>query len=320
MRKIRIVQIGANSHSHSNEIFKCLQKQTELFEIAGIVLPENERQRLPNKVKDMDGHRELSLQAALSDPEIEAVIIETDEIYLTKYALLAARAGKHIHMEKPGGHSLAEFEQLVKTAQHTGKVFHTGYMYRYNPSIQDLVQKVKRGELGEILSVEAQMSCLHTEETQRWVNEFPGGMMFFLGCHLTDLLLQLQGEPETITPFEELAVFTYKNGTSFIKTSARELGGFHRRQLVVTGTKGTVEIKPLETCLDDKIYTTKRTCLDQNWHAVGEKADSSPFDRYEAMMAAFAAYVRGDEINPYTPEYELALYKTILQTCKEEKT
>ena len=43
-------------------------------------------------------------------------------------------------------------------------------------------------------------------------------------------------------------------------------------------------------------------------------------DRYEAMMAAFAAYVRGDEINPYTPEYELALYKTILQTCKEEKT
>ena len=183
MRKIRVVQIGVNSHSHSGEIFKTLKKQSDLFEIAGVVLPENERQRIPNKAEVLSGYPELTLEQVLEDPTIEAVVIETDEIYLTKYALLAAKAGKHIHMEKPGGLGLTEFEELVKTVQQTAKVFHTGYMYRYNPSIQELLQKVKRGELGEIISVEAQMSCLHTDETQRWVNEFPGGMMFFLGCH-----------------------------------------------------------------------------------------------------------------------------------------
>ena len=159
------------------------------------------------------------------------------------------------------------------------------------------------------------MSCLHTEQTQRWVNEFPGGMMFFLGCHLTDLILQLQGEPKQITAFPEMAVFTYENGTSLAKTSARERGGFHRRQLVVTGTEGTVEIKPLETCVEDKIYTTTRTCTDKDWHAVGVTEDSPLCDRYETMLAAFASYVRGDKTNPYTPDYELTLYKTILQTC-----
>jgi len=315
MRKIKVVQIGVNSHSHSNEIFKCLQKQTELFEIAGVVLPENERQRLPQKVKDLGCDKELSLEEVLCDPEIEAVVIETDEIYLTKYALLAAKAGKHIHMEKPGGLSLADFEELIETVKRTGKVFHTGYMYRYNPYISDLLRKVKRGELGEITSVEAQMSCLHTEDTQRWVNEFPGGMMFFLGCHLTDLILRLQGVPERVVPLGEMAVFTYGNGVSFIKTSARELGGFNRRQLVVTGTKGTVEIKPLETCVGDKIYTTRSECFGTDWHAKGQLSQSELIDRYEAMMAAFADYVRGDEDNPYTPEYELLLYKTILQTC-----
>ena len=43
--------------------------------------------------------------------------METDEIYCTKYALLAAKAGKHIHMEKPGGLELADFEELIATVK-----------------------------------------------------------------------------------------------------------------------------------------------------------------------------------------------------------
>jgi len=35
------------------------------------------------------------------------------------------------------------------------------------------------------------------------------------------------------------------------------------------------------------------------------------------MMAAFAAYVRGETENPYTLDYELELYKTILKACGE---
>lgn len=316
MRKIKVVQIGVNSHSHSGEIFNTLKK-SECFEIVGVVLPEKERERIPQKTAVLEGYPELSLEQALSNPAIEAAVVETDEIYLTKYALAAAKAGKHIHMEKPGGFSLTEFEELIHAVKKTGKVFHTGYMYRYNPAICDLLKKVKNGELGQIISVEAQMSCLHTEHTQRWINAFAGGMMFFLGCHLTDLVLQLQGEPEAVTPFGEMAVFTYKNGASFVKTGARELGGFHRRQLVVTGTNGTVEIKPLETCVEDKIYTTTRTCMERDWHAVGQIEESPLCDRYEPMLAAFAAYIRGEKENPFTPDYELTLFKTILKTCKE---
>ena len=37
------------------------------------------------------------------------------------------------------------------------------------------------------------------------------------------------------------------------------------------------------------------------------------------MMAAFAAMVRGECENPYTYDYELELYKTILMACEEGK-
>lgn len=71
-------------------------------------------------------------------------------------------------------------------------------MYRYNPFVKELLQKVKNGELGDIISVEAQMNCMHSVNTRQWLANFPGGMMFFLGCHLIDLILQIQGMPERI--------------------------------------------------------------------------------------------------------------------------
>ena len=89
----------------------------------------------------------------MNDPTIEAVAVETDEIYATKYALIAAQHGKHVHMEKPGGRELADFEKLAAVIQSSGQVFHTGYMYRYNPAVQSLMEKVRAGELGDIISV-----------------------------------------------------------------------------------------------------------------------------------------------------------------------
>jgi len=42
---------------------------------------------------------------------------------------------------------------------------------------------------------------------------------------------------------------------------------------------------------------------------------SEPFQRYESMMLAFGAMVRGEIQNPYSLDYELALFRTILQCC-----
>ena len=328
MKPIRIAQIGVNTHSHGPQIFNTLKKYPDCFEIAGYVLPEGERERLPEKMKHFDGYPELTLEEVLKDPSIEAVTVETDEIYLTKYAQMATEAGKHIHMEKPGGADLAEFEKLIETIRKTGKVFHTGYMYRYNPTIQNLIQRVRAGDLGEIISVEAQMSCYHLLWVRNWLKELPAGMMFFLGCHLVDLILQIQGMPERVIPLNRttgyegvestdfgMAVFEYENGVSFAKATDIERGGYLRRQLVVTGTKETVEIRPLEVGPEAGQHCEMRRVTDTAWSADGEFVPSETQGRYDGMILAFADYVRGVKENPYTLDYELDLYKTVLKTC-----
>ena len=91
-----------------------------------------------------------------------------------------------------------------------------------------------------------------------------------------------------------------------------------RRQLVICGEKGTIEIKPLEALGEDNLnYTIMNESYDPAWHKDWESSRSVPYHRYKAMMENFAELVRGKE-NPYTYDYELGLYELIMRSCGVE--
>ena len=174
------------------------------------------------------------------------------------------------------------------------------------------------------------MSCTHTPDIREWLATFRGGMMFFLGCHLIDLIYQIQGEPDEVIPLNcstgidgihtedyGMAVFKYRNGVSFAKTCDTERGGFSRRQLVICGEKGTIEIKPLEALTDNGQYTVSNEYFDSNWFKPWVTTESEVHDRYDGMLYNFAELVNGKE-NPYNYDYELALYKLVLRACGKE--
>lgn len=331
MKKIKVAQIGTSAYSHGTFIWESMIRQPDVFDIVGYAFPENEREKFPQQAKSFDGYRQMTVDEILNDPEIEAVVVETEEIYLTKYALMVAKAGKHLHMEKPGGTSLADFQELIRILKEKKLAFTTGYMYRFNPAVRAALEKVKSGELGKIYSVEAQMSCKHDVAFRRWLKCFPGGMMFFLGCHLVDIIYQIQGEPDEILPlscstgFEDtdaadigMAVFKYKNGVSFAKTTPCERGGFLRRQLVICGENGTIEIRPLEYGLPkDMQYAVTHECFSKVWQAEWSEEKTEEYNRYDGMMRNFAEIVRGKE-NPYPYDYELKLYELVLKACGKD--
>lgn len=329
MKKVKIAQIGTSRNSHGSEIWKSLTKQNDIFEVCGYAMPENEKEKFMERLDVFEGYPELTVEEILTNPEIEAVAIETEEIFLTKYAKMAAEHKKHIHMEKPGGIELSDFENLIEIVKRNKTVFQTGYMYRFNPYIIELKEQIKNGELGDIISVEAQMNCIHPKNVRDWLGNFPGGMMFFLGCHLVDLILSIQGQPEKIIPLNKcsfvddvtsldfgMVVFEYKNGISFAKTSAVEIGGFERRQIVVSGTKKTIELKPLEWNNDSEDNITSKSIYEnENWHIASSKQQSKSYKRYDSMMRNFGEMVRGEKENQWDYDYELELYKTILKAC-----
>ena len=331
MKQIKVAQIGTK-HVHGRSIFASMKHQPALFQILGVAEPDPDRAYFLRECPTYQDQPAYSVEELLNLPGLQAVTIETDEPKLSKYAIMAAEKGLHIHMDKPGGTDPVEFRKLIRTVKEKGVTLSLGYMYRYNPMVQELLAQVKAGEFGDILSVEAQMNCLSSLPYREMLNAMPGGQMFFLGCHLVDMILQIQGQPERIIPLNRktrtdgvdawdfgMAAFCYPTGVSFAKTCACEIGGFGRRQLVVVGTEKTVELKPLEMTVPGQgIYTEKTEYAVKAWTDLGEHFKTPIFNRYDTMMAEFAAYVRGEKTNPYTPEYELELYKTVLRACGAE--
>lgn len=337
MRKVRIAQIGVG-HDHSSRVLKSMRNQPEIFDIAGYAFTEKEDMHVPvagdinegyRFMQYFDGLKRLSIEEIMADDTIEAVVIETEEAELFKYSLMAAEHKKHIHMDKPGGFSPEEYEKVLNLVKENGTVFHTGYMYRYNPFIRQLIEDVRRGELGEIINVYADMSCPHNAHKREWIGALPGGMMFFLGCHMVDLVLQLQGEPEEIIPLNcstekdgvkgydlGMAAFRYPHGVSVVKSNASEIGGFVCRKLIVCGTKKTVKLEPLEEYTGEIIRSKRVTYCSEDWLDEGEKDISEGYTRFEGMMKAFAEMVSGERENPYTHEYELMLFTTLMKCCK----
>ncbi len=336
MRKIRIVQIGLG-HDHACPIFDSLLNNTDVFEVVGFAVPESEEKDFEDKVKIYRDEKKVpmfTVEEALSIEGLDGAVIETEEINLVKYAQMAALKGLHIHMDKPGGINLAEFEELVSTVKEKNLTFSLGYMYRFNPKIIEAKEKIKRGDLGEIYSVEAHMDCEHIKEKRQWLEAFPGGMMFFLGCHLVDLIYSIQGEPDKVIPMSTstnsggvtakdygFAVFEYPNGISFTKTCAHECGGFMRRQLVIAGTKGTIEIKPIEYLAEDGknwLCNMREVGESEGWDVPGKLTTSELYPRYDGMLINFAKIVCGEKENEFTYDYELSLYKLLLKACGEE--
>ena len=332
MKPIKIAQIGMCRYIHGPQVFEALKNHPELFELVGYALVEDERETCAHRMQCFEGFRELTLEEILNDPTIEAVTVETDEIHLTQYAQMAVDAGKHVFMDKPGSPSLPAFERLIESVKKSGRVFQTGYMYRYNPLVSHAVQAAKNGELGTVYCTEAHMSRFEDREKRKWLADFRGGMMFYLGCHLIDLVLQIQGMPERVIPCHTstgidgvesedmtLAVLQYPHGVSIIRVAAVEVGGFARRQLVICGSKRTLEIKPLEIIAPkrNEVWSAQTDrFFDVRGKDRGEETVAcEAFERYGVMMRAFAKAVRGEAENPYTPDYELQLFKLILQCC-----
>ena len=233
-------------------------------------------------------------------------------------------AGKHVHLDKPAG-DLKEYKYILDTARANGLVVQLGYMYRYNPAVVKCLELINEGALGEIYSINAEMSTNHPSEYRTWLKNFGGGIMYILGSHLVDLIVYMLGKPDKITSFlkntqrdgvdvedNNLAVLEYGNTLARIFVSSVEVNGFGRRQLVVSGSKGTVNICPLERPITLTFSNTEIANKTYEDCKITIPFDDNTADgRYDEMMKDFYAYVLGEKENPYTYEHDYLVQKVI---------
>ena len=297
-KPVRIGFLGA-SHSHGDGKIQ-IAAASEDFKIVGLwdddvkVRQKYESQGLAISKPDQ----------LLQDPSIDVIAVEGPVADHARDGLRVVRAGKHLHLEKPPALDVESLRTILGVASSKGLVVQQGYMWRYHPGINRMLEAARRGWLGDIHLVQAAMHKTLSADSRPELAQFRGGQMFELGPHVIDPLVRLLGRPNRVTPYlkkhgefddtladNTIAVFEYSGALGLVTGAALAANGSRYRSFEVHGTNGVATLRPIEA--PKLVFNLAEAAgpYPKGPHQV----DLPPYKRYEGDMAALASAARGEK-------------------------
>jgi predicted dehydrogenase len=320
--RLGIGQIGT-VHAHAAGKLQTVRDLPEIWTVAGWVEADARRAEAMSRVKAYAGLRRLEESELLANRDVKVVIVETAVEDACATALRALRAGKHVHLDKPGALNHAEFKSMRLEAEQRGLTVQMGYMLRYNPGFEFLFDVVRQGWIGEILEIEASMSKKSGDAERAAIGALPGGAMFELGCHPIDVILTLLGKPARVlassTPTQrdgvkdnQLAVLEYPRASATVRINVSDPFGGERRRFMVGGTEGTLELLPMESGRGTLWLTRERGRFKRGKQALALPATGG---RYKGEFIDLAPVVRGEKPLAWNASHDVAVHETVLRAA-----
>lgn len=146
-------------------------------------------------VRGYTDHREL-----LADPSVDAVLVATPHHQHTDVVIDAARAGKHILLEKPMAPTLAECDRIIDAAAGAGVKLMIGHVFRFVRPYRVVHDLLQKGAVGELVYGVGTMEKNWNYASRRpWHLDraLGGGVMLTAGMHTLDVLTWLVGSRVT---------------------------------------------------------------------------------------------------------------------------
>ena len=144
----------------------------------------------------------------LNDKNIDAIVLATPHSQHAAEIVAAARASKHVFVEKPFTLTRRDAEHAIAACREAGITLHVGFNRRYAPAYVEMQARIAAGEIGTLRHVEAHFSGPPSYQTEpgNWRSnqiESPGGAMTARGVHVLDSMLHLAGPVASVFAFSE---------------------------------------------------------------------------------------------------------------------
>jgi len=289
------------------------------------------------KAEDFCKERKIELRddldGILNDRGIDAVVYTTPHSQHEEHVKRAARAGKHIYVEKPFTLTVASAWAALDAVKKAGVVLGIDYQRRFHPSIGEIRNRVKDGRLGTIGFCIAEATApgglfLPKESWRTNPEETPVGAMTGIGVHLVDGFIDLCGQIDEVycvntrraAPLVDdttTVVMKHKNGvTSTILCSIASAPNY---RVAVYGTRGLAET--------DRNLEAFRfiPAPDKPGHlppAQPEIIEHQGINPVKAGLEAFAAAIRGDAPFPISADqiiHGVAVFEAIVKSVATGK-
>lgn len=182
--KLAIVGCGGQGGWHRDHALK-----SDVVELVGIRDIDPKKEEL---ARSMGVHVYESLEAVLSDPQVELVTVATPNDSHKEIVIQALQAGKNVICEKPVEMSVAALDEMIAAANAAGKLFTVHQNRRFDVDYLAVKGLIASGEIGEPLRIESRVhGSRGIPSDWRCQKEFGGGMILDWGVHLIDQMLQL---------------------------------------------------------------------------------------------------------------------------------
>jgi len=139
-----------------------------------------------------------SYEEVLAHGEIDAVVLATPHSMHCEQIVAAAKAGRHVFVEKPLGVDLRSAEEAVAACAQHKVTLAVGYNWRFQPALGEAKRMLEDGRLGKLLHIEGNFSgpSAYRFAREHWRHdrdEAPAGGMTGRGVHVVDAMLYLAG-------------------------------------------------------------------------------------------------------------------------------
>ena len=195
---------------------------------------------------------------ALLAHAIDCVMIGSPSGLHASHAIAAARAGKHVLVEKPVDISTSRVDQLVEEVDRAGIMLGVFFQDRLKPAVLDIKRRIDAGEIGTPLLATGEVKWFRPPEyysRSRWRGTWAldgGGALMNQGIHTVDLMLYLLGPVTRVsgliaTRYHAIeaedtatALLEFANGTHGTIDATTAAAPGSPRRVRITGTAGSL--------------------------------------------------------------------------------
>jgi len=253
MLKVAIYGLGR----WGNRLVDSVQASEKIRFVKGI-------SRDPSKHKEFSQKTGIKVVSSygrvLKDPEIDAVMLATPHTLHMKQIIQAAKAGKHVFVEKPMTLTRKSAEKAVEACKAAGVTLGVGFNRRFQPSFVEMMNRIRAGQIGKVLHIEAAHSgpTGYGLKPDTWRSsrvESPGGGMTARGVHTLDAMIQIGGVVTSVYAFSDnrnlpagvdmddttSMMLKFSSGVTGYLSALFTTGELYR--VHVFGTKGWLELR-----------------------------------------------------------------------------
>jgi predicted dehydrogenase len=274
---LRIAIVG--SGEMGRKYAEALAHYTTGAELVGVAMGS----RVPALAAEF-GVATLELDAVWSRSDIDAVIIATPHSTHLSLATAAARAGKHVYLEKPLALDVRECDRIIEACDGAGVVLTVNTVTRFRPSPMPAKRALDEGRIGRLRMVRVLSSRVGYEpDAKGWTADpAEGGIWLDWGCHGCDAIRwfvggspgEVFGRVTDYSPGPSLgrsvmAEFAFANGVTAQLLMSFEMpapGLGSASQWTLIGDTGIIALDGYATC---------RLGTAEGWT---ELSDQQPFD------------------------------------------